>query len=546
MKKSTVLALLVFVAGILALCAALPTAAAEPLLLRQPTPAKGRTLLLVDDHDILYRAGTQRVLHQPRRHAKNPLIGEVKPWELAIGWTSIFRNPRTGTYQLWYQAHAGKAAWKKSHQTVVCYAESKDGITFVRPELDHHAFNDITRTNIVLVGNGGHGDRYGASVIVDPHEVDPSRRYKMAYYDWSRDGSREYPSLHVAFSPDGIRWTKHAKGPLYRTAYGGRGMQPPLVGEEAYQEVVSRDKKIIRKNWPVPLSMSDAVDVFYDAPRRVFAIVGKVWIQGPDGGLAWKHAMGRVESTDFLNWSRPQLLLTPDEQDPPDLEFHTSPVFYYQSRYFCLNQILNRREGGTMNIELMVSRDGLTWDRPFRKDLFLPRAPGDQFDSGSIFTNSTPIVLEDEMRFYYGAYGKGAVGGGSQIVGKDQLSGVGLATLPRDRFAGVRPVARSAQPTLKKPLENIGQITFKPLELKDCTAILLNANAQAGSVRAELLDEDGYRVKGFTASDAVPLHDDGLRQRVTWKGVTVSQLPARRYHLRLHLDNAEVFAVTFQ
>src|SRR5512134_1609553 len=85
-----------------------------------PTPpgqaelAKGRTLLLVDDHDVLYRSGTRRVLHQPQRHPKNPLVGEVKPWEVAIGWTSIYRDPQTGTYQLWYQAHAGNAAQKKS------------------------------------------------------------------------------------------------------------------------------------------------------------------------------------------------------------------------------------------------------------------------------------------------------------------------------------------------------------------------------------------------------------------------------------------------
>ena len=512
----------------------------------EPARALGRTLLLVDDHDILYRSGTERVLHRPRKHPANPLVGEVKPWEVAIAWTSIYRDPATGKYQLWYQAHAGKVAQKKSHVTTVCYAESNDGITFDRPELDLHAFNDVPRTNIVLVGNGGHGDRYGASVLVEPQEKDPVRRYKMAYYDWSIQDGREYPGLHVAFSPDGVRWAKHPNGPLYRTSYGSRGVQPPLAGEPAYFEMASKDKKVVRKNWPVPLSLSDAVDVFYDAPRGVYAIVGKMWIGGPDGGLVWKHAMGRTESKDFLHWSKPRLLLTPDDRDPPDLEFHTSPVFYYGERYFCLNQILNRREGGTMNIELMVSRDGLTWERPFRDQFFLPRSEGNRFDSGSIFTNATPILLEDEIRFYYGAYGKGAVGGGNQIEGKEQLSGVGLATLPRDRFAGIRPVARSTQPTLKKPLEHVGQVTFKPLDLAGCTEILLNADAATGSIRAELLDEDGYRVRGFTADDAVPLRADGLRQPVTWKGGELRKLSRGRYSLRLHLHRAEVFAVSFR
>ena len=59
-------------------------------------------------------------------------------------------------------------------------------------------------------------------------------------------------------------------------------------------------------------------------------------------------------------------------------------------------------------------------------------------------------MLEDEIRFYYGAYSQGATGSDDIKL----TTGIGLATLPRDRFAGLRPVPRSDQPTLKKPLEN--------------------------------------------------------------------------------------------
>ncbi|MCL5459709.1 hypothetical protein M3M33_13825, partial [Loigolactobacillus coryniformis] len=86
-------------------------------------------------------------------------------------------------------------------------------------------------------GNGGYGDRYCCSVLVDPLEQDPTRRYKMAYYDWSVVGKREEPGLHVAFSPDGIHWTKHDEGTLLRTLYGGRGVQPPFANEDAFREM---------------------------------------------------------------------------------------------------------------------------------------------------------------------------------------------------------------------------------------------------------------------------------------------------------------------
>jgi hypothetical protein len=50
--------------------------------------------------------------------------------------------------------------------------------------------------------------------------------------------------------------------------------------------------------------------------------------------------------------------------DLPRVEFHTSPVFLYNEQYLSFNQILDR-SAGTIDVELMSSRDGLRWDRSF-------------------------------------------------------------------------------------------------------------------------------------------------------------------------------------
>jgi len=222
-------------------------------------------------------------------------------------------------------------------------------------------------------------------------------------------------------------------------------------------------------------------------------------------------------------------------------------VFYHAGLYFGLNQILDRRAGGTMDIELITSRDGREWKRDFRGQPFITRGVADGFDGGSIFTNSTPVVLDDEIRFYYGAYDKGAIGGGAQIEGADQRSGVGLATIPRDRFAGLTTVELSAQPTLRKPLEHIGQITLKPLDLSGVRELALNADtAKKGEVRVELLDADGYRVPGFTRDDALPLTGDSLRHTVRWKAASLDKLPPGRYSPRLHLRHATLYALTLE
>ncbi len=523
-------------------CAALVCLATTPAS-PAAEPAKGRAILLVDDHDVLYRSGTVRVLHPATRHPKNPLILQDKPWEVAIGWTSIHRDAKTRKYQLWYQAYAGKRAGDKRLECVVCYAESDDGVKFVKPEFEFHPFKEFKKTNIVLIGNGGYGDRYCNCVLADPDEKDPARRYKMAYYDWSVVEGREYPGLHVAFSPDGIRWTKHPEGPLNRTAYGARGLPPPFAGEDVYKESPGKNNSV-RKAWRYPLVMSDAVDVFRDPVRAAFVIYGKMWMDAPDGTAGWKHGMGRIESKDFLHWSKPEFILAPDDQDAPETEFHTSPVFFHSGRYFCLNQIMNRRAKGAIDIELMTSRDGRAWERLFRRPFFLARSEPGQFDSRSIFSNSTPVVLDDEIRFYYGAYNQSPIGGVRAETG--HRSGVGMASIPRDRFAGIRPVPKSEQPTLKKPLENIGQVTLKPLDLRGCHAITLNAEASAGTIHVELLTEDGYRVRGFSKDDAIPIRGDSLRYRVAWKDRDLASLPPGRYMFRLHLSNAEVFALTLK
>ncbi|MCA9172914.1 MAG: prolyl oligopeptidase family serine peptidase [Planctomycetales bacterium] len=523
-------------------------------------PASVRQLLLVDDHHVLYRAGTRRLFHPATPHPDNPLIGEERPWEMAIGWTSVVHRPeRTeAPYQLWYQAYAGGRDDRKTHKCMVCYAESRDGVHFTRPELELHDFNNQRepdpglhkRTNIVLIGDGGYGDRYANSVLYEP-DVVPARRFKMLYTDFGKsDDGREWPGVFAAFSPDGLRWTKSDHNPLLKTAYGGRGLQPPYADESPYSERWDARKGFLRKTWALPLSMSDAIDVMFDPRRGKYVAYGKSWLQGPAGGLAWKHGMARIESDDFLHWTSPEIVATPDDADPPDTEFHTSPVFFHKGCYFCLNQILRARgeaigaKADAMQIELMISRDGLRWERPFRDQLFIDAA-SQPFSNGGVFTNATPVVLEDELRFYYGGYNSGAIGGGARLTDPSQQSGVGMATLPLDRFAGLRTEPLSAQSTLKRPLEHTGQITLKPLSLEGVREIEVNATTETedGELRVELLDAAGLRVRGFGSEDAIPLRGDSLRHKAKWRGRDLTELPAGRYHLRLHLRHAEVFAV---
>lgn len=484
------------------------------------------TWLLVDERHVLYRAGTKRVLHPPTRHAANPVVAPTEPWETALAWNSIYRDPTTGRYQLWYQSYVGPDLEDRRYGCVVCYAESEDGVHFTKPTHDRIPFADSEQTNIVLLGSGGHSYRYCCSVLVDD-EAEPQRRYRMAYFDWTETADGQRPGLCAAFSPDGIDWTKHPDAPLVPIQYGPLGQDLVMATETD-------------RPWSVPLSMSDGTDVLFDPARGVYVWYGKMWLDGPDGRTAWKHAMGRTESADFLNWSTPQLVCAPDDDDKPWVEFHTTPVFYHAGAYICLNQILDRATGGgVIDVELMVSRDGFDWRRPYRDQPFLPRGEADSFEGGSIFTNSTPVMLDDEMRFYYGAYSEGATSADDRY----HASGIGLATLPRDRFGGITPQERTDVPTQRAPVEGIGQVTLKPRAITDTTSVQLNADATHGAIRIEVLDDKGKRVPGYLQEDAIPITGNNLRHDVAWTDHRLRDLPEADYMLRLHLDHATVFAI---
>ena len=494
--------------------------------------ASDHTLLLADESPFLYRSGTERIAPPFKRHSLNPVIAQDHPWEEAIGWSSVYRNPLTGKYQLWYQGYAKDQVYHRTQDHPVCYAESDDGIHFEKPMFDFFPLKGSPRNNIVLLGNGGYSYRYGCWVVVEPNPVDSSRRYKMSYFDFSGEGDQENPGLQIAFSPDGIRWTKYHEGPLSLMSHG-RGENAPYIP-------FSEDSN---SPWLRPLTIADAVDCIYDPKIKKYAIYGKMWIDSPDGSMFWKHAMGRIVSEDFIHWSDPELLIGPDDNDPPSVEFHAAPVFHYQDYYFSLLQILNRAEGGgVIDIELAISKDGDNWQRPFQNQFVLKRGDNGSFDSGSIFTNASPVILDDEIRFYYGAYS----GGATSVPGRGKLTGVGMASIPKDRFTGLRPLAKSDQPTLRQPLEHRGQVTLKPIDLTSVESITLNADASEGSIQVELLTASGYRLKGYHQDEAVSITGDNLRHTINWKNSTLSDLPAGSYLIRIHLNRATVFALTLK
>ena len=105
------------------------------------------------------------------------------------------------------------------------------------------------------------------------------------------------------------------------------------------------------------LQTSDVIDVMWDPTREVFAIYAKTWLDGPDGQLSWKRGVVRSESKEFIHWSKPQLMMWPDEGDSREGEhglerdgaggggggaqLHGGPAFFCSGMYSHVRTAVN-------------------------------------------------------------------------------------------------------------------------------------------------------------------------------------------------------------
>lgn len=87
------------------------------------TLVQGHKVLLVDNMAIQAEHGTLRVFSTMRKH-KVPVITADRPWEIAIHRPAVLHDGHK--FRMWYRC------FKKG----LAYAESNDGVTFVKPELN--------------------------------------------------------------------------------------------------------------------------------------------------------------------------------------------------------------------------------------------------------------------------------------------------------------------------------------------------------------------------------------------------------------------------
>ncbi|MEX2577811.1 MAG: LamG domain-containing protein [Verrucomicrobiales bacterium] len=306
----------------------LPTAvAADPIAL------ENRRELFVDDFLIEKFDGAELKLHQPV--PQEIAILHDAPWE---GETSAYHTvfQDGDLYRMYYRGSGGGRRRGRlmerhhmSHETA-CYAESRDGIHWTKPELGLFEHDGSTANNIVWAGPGGHN--FAPFKDSNP-DCSPEHRYKALAFmhdDEALAEGRRVRYLYAFHSSDAIHWQLT--------------QEEPVMSDGAFDSlnVAAWDERrgcyvaFVRKNRPG---------------------------FGRDAGTA--------TSEDFLNWTETTRLEYPGS---PPMQLYTNGIqpypraphlyFGFPMRYVERDYRREGREGyGLTDGVFMTSRDGLNFHR---------------------------------------------------------------------------------------------------------------------------------------------------------------------------------------
>ena len=119
-----------------------------------PIDIGNRLELFVDDHLIDKMKGdVAQKLMKPE--PKEVVLVTDSPWEgNTSGYYTLFKDG--DLYRMIYRGWQHDEKMKAEHKEVTCYAESKDGINWTKPNLGLFEWKGSKENNIVWLGKGTH------------------------------------------------------------------------------------------------------------------------------------------------------------------------------------------------------------------------------------------------------------------------------------------------------------------------------------------------------------------------------------------------------
>lgn len=340
-----------------------------------------RRYLLLDERNIESTDGTDLIVGTVRKHPGNPLFEEDKPWERRFDnlYANVIYDDDEKIYKCWYspfivsQSSKGMTVAERKEQEYgkhpqemgICYATSRDGIAWDKPELGLVEYEGSKANNIVWRGGGNTkeqwGGPHGTGIFKDLRDPDPERRYKALL---------KHEILSVAFSADGVHWG------------------PSIPCPEANSHGDTHNNAF----WAPTLGK------YVGITRQWGQLPGTAVSDDPKSGK-WVRQVAWTSSNDFLNWEPIRIVFQGLDANQ---QLYAMPVFYHAGVYLGLVAVHDQQQDRVWT-ELTWSPDTVTWHRvnPGTPLIGNDGEYGD-YDWGCVYAAATPVFLDDEIRLYYG------------------------------------------------------------------------------------------------------------------------------------------------
>lgn len=400
----------------------------------EPIDIGNRLELFADDFLIAKITGDVSQKVQQPTPADVALIAD-ESWEgNTSGYYSIFRDGDQVTmiYRGW--AHQPDKIVKELHREFTCYAKSKDGLTFTKPELGLHEWEGSKANNIILDGVATHN--FAAFKDTNP-DCPPEARYKGI------GGQKREGGLFVFQSPDGIVWEK--------------------IEEKAVITDGAFDSQNI---------------AFWDDHAKVYRAYYRVFSEGGTDDGEWKpkgvRAIRTSTSKDYVNWEPGTDLTYPE--GTPEQHLYTNAVQPYLRAPHILIGFPTRYlpdEGQRVEPVFMLSRDGVEFRR-YDTPVVPESAPKDRAGNRSNYMTWGMVELPQEP-------------GKLSVYATEAYYGPVPGRVRRFVYRTDGFVALSAG-------EKGGAVVTKPLRFGNGELVLNYAARDGGSVIVERLDKNGDTV----------------------------------------------------
>jgi hypothetical protein len=435
----------------------------------------------------------------------------------------------------------------------MCYATSRDGVHWDRPNLGLVEFHGSKNNNILKEG--------GSSVVMRDPNAPPKTRYRMLE---AICGRGKDDGISVLTSPDGLHWSRGVEGKVL-----------PFCCDTANQ--LLWDSRIGRyvaylRGFPGTALLSRTVmRCEMDDPL-------KPWPYTPNPQMKPDKAGDTYITTELPT------VMSADDMDPTHSDIYNPSVFQYpyaQDVYLAFPSVFRwyplyyelylmkyglptpkevpvsntvqapsekapevpsvvplgrekhryyeRYADGVLEPQLAVSRDGIHWTR-FREPYVPLGILGQEEDSGMTFIYGGMIRRGDKLYQYHSGFRIRHM-----TAEKEQhLGGLTLLIQPLDRFVAAETGGE-------------GGWLMTPLLLFNGNHLELNIDCGAmGEAWVELRDEDNMPVPSYTLSDCDPIDLNNIRHIVMWRGKTdVSSLSNTPIRILIKMRSSKLYAFQF-